>query len=308
MDEIEIINMTKYSGKVKNIYMKQDISKTDNERTYEKNINDFDSLSEYLNNLKNKAGYFLVSGYLNQEHCILDCGFGSGYGSKLLNNYKTYYGVDVSEDAVKYANRKYGNENVKYLKINTDSILPFSDNTFDFVISLQVIEHVKDPLAYLKEIKRVLKENSKAIIATPNRLLRLYKFQKPANKYHLKEYSPKGFLNLVQKVFNKIETKGVFATEEIMKIEIARGRKKKNIFFFTRQIIEYLITGICKLIGINEAQIINALKKFWQSIFIRKKERVNINKSDWNSFRVEDFSLSDKSLDKSLDLFFIVTK
>lgn len=45
--------------------------------------------------------------------------------------------------------------------------LPFADGTFDCVISSEVIEHVPDPAAFLKELLRVLKPGGRCIISTP---------------------------------------------------------------------------------------------------------------------------------------------
>ena len=46
--------------------------------------------------------------------------------------------------------------------------LPFSNHTFDTLISTQVLEHIEKPWIMVKEIYRVLKPNGKLIITTPN--------------------------------------------------------------------------------------------------------------------------------------------
>lgn len=45
--------------------------------------------------------------------------------------------------------------------------LPFKDNSFDHVIALDVIEHIKDDALFLNEILRVLKKRGKLFITTP---------------------------------------------------------------------------------------------------------------------------------------------
>lgn len=58
--------------------------------------------------------------------------------------------------------------NVKKCDIETDK-LPFTDNTFDIVLMMQVMEHLgRDPVWALKEIKRVLKPGGVFIMSTPN--------------------------------------------------------------------------------------------------------------------------------------------
>jgi ubiquinone/menaquinone biosynthesis C-methylase UbiE len=45
--------------------------------------------------------------------------------------------------------------------------LKFPENTFDFVISNHVMEHIEDEEMFIKEITRVLKPDGKAIISAP---------------------------------------------------------------------------------------------------------------------------------------------
>ena len=46
--------------------------------------------------------------------------------------------------------------------------MQFEDNTFDFVICLAVIEHIKDPSLFLTEVFRVLKSKGIFYLTTPN--------------------------------------------------------------------------------------------------------------------------------------------
>ena len=47
--------------------------------------------------------------------------------------------------------------------------LPFADNSFDFVFSNEVIEHVADDAAYAAEMVRVVKRNGRILLFCPNR-------------------------------------------------------------------------------------------------------------------------------------------
>jgi len=45
---------------------------------------------------------------------------------------------------------------------------PFADNRFDCVVSIDVLEHLADDQAFLRELRRVLQPGGKAIVTVPN--------------------------------------------------------------------------------------------------------------------------------------------
>lgn len=152
------------------------------ERVYERDINEWNYLHEYLVFLRHEAAYRFAKKFSKPDYYLLDYGTGAGYGSKVMaGQYKTYYGVDVSGNAIEHAREQYVGKNVNFIKLNKDGKVPFSSEKFDLIISFQVIEHVEKVQLYLSEIFRVLKKNGKALITTPNRLLRSYKYQRPIN-------------------------------------------------------------------------------------------------------------------------------
>lgn len=96
---------------------------------------------------------------------ILDVGCASGYManqiSKLFPKAKIY-GIDVYDKAVRYGKKKY--PKIKF-KVADAHKLPFTNNSFDLIVSYETIEHVVNPLKTLKELKRVLSENGIAVVA-----------------------------------------------------------------------------------------------------------------------------------------------
>ena len=91
---------------------------------------------------------------------ILDVGCGTGRYADVFPC--KYFGVDPSEDYIKYAkNHHQGN----FLKMN-GADLKFPDNTFDFVINISVLHHMPDSLVErtIAEMKRVCKKNGQIFI------------------------------------------------------------------------------------------------------------------------------------------------
>lgn len=75
---------------------------------------------------------------------------------------RKYYGVDAYDGAIKYAKSRY--PSIVFSTALADK-LPFPNNKFDLIIFYETIEHVENPRATLREIKRVLKKNGTLILA-----------------------------------------------------------------------------------------------------------------------------------------------
>jgi SAM-dependent methyltransferase len=104
----------------------------------------------------------LVPGPRSQGPKILDVGCGTGANLEMLAQYGAAQGVDVSDDALEFC-RKKGLDARKGLAEE----LPFEDESFDLVTALDVVEHLDDDIAGLKEMYRVLKKGGKTLIFVP---------------------------------------------------------------------------------------------------------------------------------------------
>ena len=67
--------------------------------------------------------------------------------------------------------------------MNIPPLGTLSENTYDCIVSFQVIEHIQNDVLYLKELHRVLKPGGIALLTTPNRKLSLSR-----NPWHIREY------------------------------------------------------------------------------------------------------------------------
>lgn len=146
---------------------------------------------------------------------ILDLGCGFGYGSTLLSGKnRLYVGSDICADCLDYAKKVYGTKN-KIWVVADCTQLPFKDNSFDFIVFFELIEHLetKNQKLALKEIARCLKNGGLLFISTPNREYLPGKIYKKImklrgknihyfSKFHKKELSFKEFKSLLKEQRN----------------------------------------------------------------------------------------------------------
>jgi ubiquinone/menaquinone biosynthesis C-methylase UbiE len=57
---------------------------------------------------------------------------------------------------------------VKYVNANMGEKLPFEDGSFDYVVSIEGIEHTENAFRFLRECSRVLKPGGQIFLTTPN--------------------------------------------------------------------------------------------------------------------------------------------
>lgn len=98
---------------------------------------------------------------------LLEVGCGSG---RFLNRMRdagwTVQGIDFDPGAAAHVERKYG----IHVSVGSLADMHFPDAAYDVVAMSQVIEHVHDPLALLKQCHRVLRPGGRLVITTPNAL------------------------------------------------------------------------------------------------------------------------------------------
>ena len=143
-------------------------------------------------NRKNKAQKILkvLQEYIEspvQNQTILDIGTGNGEISSYIGETNTVFSVDI-------ADTRQSKSNFNFSLCN--EALPFQDNSFDFVISNHVIEHVQDQELHIKEIKRVLRKGGGLYLATPNRL---WPFEVHYRLYFLHYLPHKLFIKILKK-------------------------------------------------------------------------------------------------------------
>lgn len=150
---------------------------------------------------------YLSVAKLVKDKTVLDAASGEGYGSSLLaQKANQVYGLDIDEDTVERAKKKY--ESFRNLCFQQGSIaqLPFEDNSIDIVVSFETIEHVSEELQwkYLAEIRRVLKSDGFLIMSTPNKKIYSDKHDYH-NKFHVKEFYRQDFIDFLMHAFINVK-------------------------------------------------------------------------------------------------------
>lgn len=106
----------------------------------------------------------------NNKGIILDIGSADGTFTNVIlqrSKAKKVTGIDVLEKSVDWANKHWDSEKLKF-QLGDAHKLNFKPDTFDAVVALEVLEHVKEPKKVLREIKRVLKKGGYAVFLVPS--------------------------------------------------------------------------------------------------------------------------------------------
>lgn len=142
----------------------------------------------------------------------LDVGCGWGWAIKYFRDIGVeMHGFDVTHNILKGSISFCGIEN---LLIADGEKIPYKKDTFDLLFSWHVIEHVPHPEIFLKEIKRVLRDDGLLVIGVPNdRALDILPFR--PLRYLLNEKS-----NKIQKIIKLMTYHDIGHEREYTKDEI----------------------------------------------------------------------------------------
>lgn len=109
----------------------------------------------------------ICAGITDHRPRILDVGCGTGANLMLLSQFGDAEGVDVSPDALAFC-RERGLQNVR---LGSAESLPYADGMFDLVTAFDVVEHIDDDVAALREMRRVLRPGGRILLFVPTFML-----------------------------------------------------------------------------------------------------------------------------------------
>ncbi len=220
---------------------------------------------------------------------LLEIGTGAGRGvevmAKIVNNYT---GIDKNAPLLNILSEKY--PKFTFIDMFIPPLVGLAANTFDYIVTFQVIEHIADDNAFLKEAYRVLKPGGKLFLTTPNRVMSLTR-----NPWHEREYLGAELRDLMLKYFPKVETWGIHGNK---KVNDYYEENKKSVKKITRFDIFNLQYNLPRRVLQIPYDIGNRLSR---NMLLKS------NSSLTAGISTEDFQLSD-DVDTCYDFYYVATK
>jgi len=166
---------------------------------------------------------YIFAAQFAEGKIILDVACGIGYGSESLikKRAKMVTGGDYSQEAIGQARLHHQKDRLHFLCLDAQQ-MPFTNNSFDMIVSFETIEHLERYEHFLRECNRILKDNGMFICSTPNREGRFgYK-----NPFHLREFSPEELYHLLAKYFVGVK---LYGQGFLKKSDMVKGKSIKAL-------------------------------------------------------------------------------
>lgn len=159
-------------------------------------------LKKYIKSYKREGNHVKRYNFARKllfDKSVIEVGCGYGIGSILMGKtYKSYLGLDVDNDAIEYAISKIKPLNKKTnFGLMRDYFNKEKQVRADVVICFEVIEHVNEPSQFLLQLEALLNDGGVLLISTPNGLSSMGDQTLFRTQYHLKEFTPKEFYELL---------------------------------------------------------------------------------------------------------------
>lgn len=152
---------------------------------------------------------------------VVDMACGEGYGAATLaERAAEVVGVDANPEAHEHARLRYRAPGLRFARANVEE---FDDGApWDAIAFLQTVEHVAEPGRLLERFASMLAPGGVAYISTPNRLtLAPPGAERSDNPWHVREYDPGEYRELLDQRFGSVELLGLFHARRLRVHELA---------------------------------------------------------------------------------------
>lgn len=227
--------------------------------------------------------YHYAAGLVSGD--VLEIGTGMGYGIDVIAPSATSY-TTIDKSCAYDASLP---ENARFQQMEVPPI-GFADDSFDYVISFQVIEHIKRNKDFVKEVSRVLRKGGKFIVSTPNAPMSLTR-----NPWHIREYTEQQLRDLLAVDFSSIEAYGVNGNEKIMQYYEQNRRSVERIMRYDILDLQHRLPRWILQIPYD---VMNRLNR---------RRLLESNNELTRSIKMDDYSIGEIS-PQSFDLYYIATK
>jgi SAM-dependent methyltransferase len=227
--------------------------------------------------------YHYAAGLVSGD--VLEIGTGMGYGIEIIAPSATSY-TTIDKSCAYDASLP---DNTRFQQMEVPPI-GFADESFDYVISFQVIEHIKRDKDFVKEVSRVLRKGGKFIVSTPNAPMSLTR-----NPWHIREYTEQQLRDLLSADFSSIEAYGVNGNEKIMQYYEQNRRSVERIMRFDILDLQHRLPRWILQIPYD---VMNRLNR---------RRLLESNNELTRSIKMEDYTIGEIS-PQSFDLYYIATK
>ncbi len=178
---------------------------------------------EFTVDMQRHLAAYRYAATLAQGRSVLDAGCGEGYGSAMLaQGAARVRGLDQAE-AIAIASARHRAPNLEYRVYDLTQLERLGE-TFELVVSFQVIEHLHDPAGFLRGLAACTAPGGTLVVTTPNRLMSVSE-----NPYHLREWTADELGALAGPILPGVEVLGVHGSSRVIAWEEARGAQIQRI-------------------------------------------------------------------------------
>lgn len=231
--------------------------------------------------------YTIVKEEISGKVLELGCGEGRGI-EEILPNVDAFLGLDKIEEVIQMLSEKF--PRAQFMQSLFPPVDILESGAFDYIISFQVIEHIKKDRLFLEEIYRLLKPGGMAIITTPNIELSLSR-----NPWHIREYKAMELADLSSGIFDKVITKGITGNSKVMMYHEDNRRSVAKIMRYDVLNLQHRLPAFL-------------LKLPYEILNRMNRDTLKKGSNDLvESITFEDYLVTDNP-EESLDLFYYLYK